>query len=177
MAFQMFLQSICLRCFHKIQEALIHCHKNSKLLAAVQDFFQKRLFYQKACGIVGIAQENNVHIRGQRLEKAFIQGKLFCLFQRKIFHLTVHAVQRLLILCKGGSRHQGFLWIYRPAKGKDHLCCAVSADYLLRFGVFVFCNGFFEGSAANLGIVTDVIQAFYNGFFDSLRGAKGIAVC
>ena len=123
----------------------------------------------QAGGIVGLAEEDHVHIRGDCLQKIRLQPEVPILLQGIPHDFTVNSLQGRRVFRKAGGCHQGFPGLPGQHSPEDQVGSPIAAEDVFRGHSFLLRNGSAQGPAEGIGIPVGLGRSLFDGAAHPVR--------
>ena len=115
----------------EIQKALVHSQNSPARRAPLRCPADKGRAGQLAGGVVGLAEEDDLHPRDDGVQKLLCHREIIGFVQCKALHRAAHGFECRGVLRKGGGRHQRPAGFYGQRQPEDEVRRAVAAEDLL----------------------------------------------
>ena len=144
----------------KAAEAFIHHQQGPCRPAPGQDPFQQRAGGGQAGGIIGFAEEHQIHPGPDGLQETFPQPEILLLPQRKALGPAAHGRQGALVFRKGGGGHQSPGGAQGQGRPPDQIRRTVAAQHPLRGRALGPGDGSGQLPAQGVGVAVAQPRAF-----------------
>ena len=147
----------------EIQKALVHSQNSPARRAPRRCPADKGRAGQLAGGVVGLAEEDDLHPRDDGVQKLLCHREIIGFVQRKALHRAAHGFECRGVLRKGGGRHQRPAGFYGQRQPEDEVRRAVAAEDLLGGQAFRLAQCRAQGAAERIRVAVRLRQGRRDG--------------